>query len=107
MVSVRSLSAGLLFFLFAWNLYLGIITKPDHSFLIYIGFCIAFFALAALLLSKFKFAEFIVFILSLAVLIIYPIIVDFINLTPFLSGIMAGIVVIILICSLLLVMLRL
>jgi len=107
MISVRSLSAGLLFLLFGWNLYLGIITKPDPSFLMYIVFCVVFFTLVVLLITKIRFAELIVFIISIAILFIYPLMVDFKNLNPWSSGIMAGIDVLVIICCSLMLLLKL
>lgn len=107
MISIRYISAGLVFLLFVWNLYLGIITRPDASFLKYIVFGVVFLTLIVLLIRKIRFAELLGFIISFAVFFVYPLMMDFKNLNPWSSGIMAGIDVIVLICCLLMLLLKL
>jgi hypothetical protein len=107
MISIRNLSAGFLFLLFVFNLYLGIISKPDNGFVMPLVFGVVYFSLGLLLISKFRFAEIIGFIMTSAILLIYPIMVDFKNLTVWSSGILAGIDAIVIICCLLMLLLKL
>jgi len=73
------------------NLYLGIITRPDPGFVIYIVFGAVYFTLGELLISKMKSAELLGFIIPLAILFIYPLMVDFKNLHPSSSGFLGAI----------------
>jgi hypothetical protein len=104
--SIRIIPIVLLFLLFASNLYLGFITYPDASFVNYVIFSIIYLALGLLLTSNIKFSELIVFIATLVILIIYPVIIDFKNLHPSSSGLMSIINAIILIACFILLLLK-
>ena len=104
--SIRIIPIILLFLLFVTNLYLGFITFPDASFVNYVIFSMIYLALGLLLTSKIKFSELIVFIATLAILFIYPMIIDFKNLHPSSSGFMSAINAIILIACFILLMLK-
>jgi hypothetical protein len=107
MISIRNLSAGFLFILFALNLYIGIISGPGHSFVMNIVFGVVYFTLGSLLISRFRFAELLGFIVTSAILFIYPMLVDFTGLSVWWSGILAGIDAIVLISCLLMLLLKL
>jgi hypothetical protein len=107
MTSIRNLSAGFLFLLFVLNLYLGIIANPDPGFIKYIVFGAVYFALGILLISKFRFAELLGFIIALAILFIYPLLVDFKNMNVWSSGVLGGIDAIVVICCFILLLLKL
>jgi hypothetical protein len=107
MTSFRYIPAGFLFLLFVLNLYLGIITNPDPGFLMYIVFGVVYFTLGLLLISKFRFSELLGFIMTFAILFIYPLMVDFKNLNVWSSGILGGIDAIVVICCLLMLLLKL
>jgi len=105
-IPIRYFPAGLLLLLCVLNLYLGIITRPDSSFVMYIIFGVVYFTLGLLLISKIRFAELIGLIIPLVILFIYPFIVDFKNLHPWSSGFMGAIDAIVVICCLILILLR-
>jgi hypothetical protein len=104
---IRYISVVLLFILSAWNIYLGILHRPEIDHVTYFVFGAGFFALGAVLISRFRSASSVGFIVSATVLIVYPMIADLKNFTPWSSGIMAGIVAIVLICCLILMMVKL
>jgi len=106
MIAIRYLSAGLLLLLCVLNLYLGIITKPNPGFVMYIVFGVVYFTLIVLLISKIRFALWLGMIIPLALLFIYPLMVDFKNLNPLSYGIMGAIDAIVLICCFILVLLK-
>jgi hypothetical protein len=107
MLSIRSVSASFLFLLFVLNLYLGIIAIPEKSFLMYLIFGVVYITLGLLLIGKIRFAELLGFLIAFAILIIYPIMVDFKNLHPWSSGLLAGIDAIVVICCFLMLLLKL
>jgi hypothetical protein len=95
--SIRIIPTALLLLLFVSNLYLGLITNPDPSFIKYLMFSVIYLILGLLLISKMKFAELIGLLTTFLVFFIYPVILDFENLHPWSSGIMStfnGIVII-------------
>jgi hypothetical protein len=104
--SIRIIPIVLLFILFVLNLYLGFITYPDVGFINYLIFSIIYLVLGLLLTSNIKFSDLIVFIATLAILFIYPVIIDFKHLHPSSSGIMSTINAIILIACFILVLLK-
>jgi len=106
MITIRYLSAGLLLLLCVLNLYLGIITKPNPGFVMYIVFGVVYFTLIVLLISKIRLALWLGMIIPLALLFIYPLMVDFKNLNPLSYGIMGAIDAIVLICCFILVLLK-
>ena len=106
MIAIRYLSAGLLLLLCVINLYLGIITKPNPGFVMYIVFGVVYFTLIVLLISKIRLALWLGMIIPLALLFIYPVMVDFKNLNPLPYGIMGAIDAIVLICCFILVLLK-
>jgi hypothetical protein len=103
---IRYISVILLFILSGWNICLGIIHRPEPDFFMYFVFGAGFFALGAVLNSRFRSASSVGFIVSATVLIVYPMIADLRNFTPWSSGIMAGVVAIVVICCLILMMLK-
>jgi hypothetical protein len=107
MKAIRYLSAGLLLLLCVLNLYIGIIAKPDPSFVMYMVFGVVYFTLGVLMISKIRLASWLGFIIPLAILFIYPLIVDFKNLDPWSSGIMGAIDAIVVICCLILLLIKL
>jgi hypothetical protein len=107
MVTIRILPAGLLLFLCVLNFYLGFIASPDGGFVMYIVFGAVYFTLGMLLITKIRIATWIGFIIPLAVLFIYPVMVDFENLNPWTSGIMGAIDAIVVICCLFLSLVKL
>ena len=106
MIAIRYFSAGLLLLLCVLNLYLGIITKPNPCFVMYIVFGVVYFTLIVLLISKIRLALWLGMIIPLALLFIYPVMVDFKNLNPLPYGIMGAIDAIVLICCFILVLLK-
>ena len=106
MIAIRYFSAGLLLLLCVLNLYLGIITKPNPGFVMYIVFGVVYFTLIVLLISKIRLALWLGMIIPLALLFIYPVMVDFKNLNPLSYGIMGAIDAIVLICCFILVLLK-
>ena len=107
MKAMNYLPAGLLLLLCVLNLYLGIITMPDSSFVMYLVFGLVYLTLGVILINKFRFAELLGFIMSLALVFIYPLLVDFKHLNPWLSGIMGATDAIVAICCLFLLMMKL
>ena len=106
MIAIRYFSAGLLLLLCVLNLYLCIITKPNPGFVMYLVFGVVYFTLIVLLISKIRFALWLGMIIPLALLFIYPLMVDFKNLNPLSYGIMGAIDTIVLICCFVLVLLK-
>jgi hypothetical protein len=106
MKAIHYLPTCLLLILFVLNLYLGIITRPDPGFVMYIVFSFIYFMLGVLLISKMRYAELLGFIIPLAILFIYPLMVHFKNLHPWSSGILGAINAIVIICCLILLMIR-
>jgi hypothetical protein len=90
MKTIPYLPIGLLLLLCFLNLYQGIITRPDPNFVMYIVFAIVYLTVGVLVISKIRFASWLGFIIPLAVLFIYPIMVDFKHLNPWSSGIMGA-----------------
>lgn len=88
-ISIRIIPIILLFLLFVSNLYLGVITYPCSSFVNYLIFSIVYVVLGLLFISKIRFAELIGLIVTIAIFIIYPAILDFKNLHPSSSGILS------------------
>jgi len=89
------------------NLYLGIISRPDPGFVMYLVFGGIYFTLVMLMISKLRLASWLGFIIPLAILFIYPSLVDFKNLNPWSSGIMGAIDAIIVICCFILILIKL
>jgi hypothetical protein len=89
--AIHFLPVGLLLLLCILNLYLGIITNPDPSFVMYIVFGVVYFTVGVVLISKIRCAELLGLIIPLAILFIYPLIVDFKNLHPWSSGFLGAI----------------
>ena len=69
-------------------------------------FGIVYFTLGVLLISKMRFAELLGFIVPLAILFIYPLVVDFKNLRPWSSGFLGAIDAIVVISCLILFMMK-
>jgi hypothetical protein len=107
MNAIRYIPTSLLLLLCVLNLYLGIIARPDPSFVMYMVFGVVYFLLVMLMISKLRFASLLGFLIPLALLFIYPSMVDFENLSPWSSGIMGAIDAIIVICCLILLLLKL
>ena len=97
MRSIRFIPIILVFLLFGINLYLGIITRPHPSFIKYLVFSAIYLMLGLVLISNIKFADMLGVLIHLAIFFIYPAILDFKNLHPWSSGIMAAINAIVLI----------
>ncbi len=106
MKAIHYLPISLLLLLSVLNLYLGIITKPDPSFAIYIVFGVVYFTLGVLLISKMRGAELLGFIIPLAIVFIYPLIVDFKNLHPWSSGFLGAINALVVLCCLYLLLVK-
>jgi hypothetical protein len=104
MKAIRYLSAAPLLLLCILNLYIGIIAIPEPGFVWFIVFGILFFTLGALVISKIRFAPWISFLVPFAILFIYPLIVDFKELTPWSSGIMGAFDAIVVICALIILL---
>ena len=104
MRTIRIIPILLLFLLFGLNLYLGIITKPHPSFIKYLIFSAIYLMLGVLLISKIRFADLLGVLFPLAIFFIYPLIIDFKNLNPWSSGILASINAIVMISCFILVM---
>jgi hypothetical protein len=86
MKTIAYIPTGLLLLLGLLNFYLGIITRPDPGFVMYMVFGIVYLALDVLVNSKIRVASWLGFIIPLAVLFIYPVLVDFKHLNPWSSG---------------------
>jgi hypothetical protein len=95
---IRYISVALLFILSVWNICLGILHRPDPDNVIYFIFGTCFFALGAVLISRFRSASAVGFIVSATVLIVYPMLADLKGFTPWSAGIMAAFVAIVVIC---------
>jgi len=104
--AIHYLPISLLLLLSVINLYLGIITKPDSSFVIYIVFGVVYFTLGVLLINKMKCADLLGFIIPLAIVFIYPLIVDFKNLHPWSSGFLGAINAVVVLCCLYLLLVK-
>jgi len=104
--AIHYLPTSLLVLLCVLNLYLGIITKPDPSFVMYMVFGVVYFTLGVLLISKLRCAELLGFIIPLTILFIYPIIVDFKNLHPWSSGFLGAINAVVVLCYLYLLLVK-
>jgi len=106
MKAIHYLPTSFLLLLCVLNLYLGIITRPDPSFVTYIVFGLVYFTLGVLLISKMRCAEFLGFIIPLAIVFIYPLIVDFKNLHPWSSGMLGAINALVVLCCLYLLLVK-
>ncbi len=106
MKTINCIPAGFLLLLFVLNLYLGIITRPDPGFVIYIVFGVVYFTLGVILISKMRCAELLGFIIPLAIVFIYPLIVDFKNLHPWSSGFLGAINAVVVLCCLYLLLVK-
>jgi hypothetical protein len=104
MKAIRYLSAAPLLLLCFINLYIGIIASPEPGFVWFILFGILFFTLGVLVMSTIRFAPWINFIVPFGILFIYPLIVDFKDLTPWSSGIMGAFDSIVVICALIILL---
>ena len=87
--TIRIIPVVLLLLLFVSNLYLGLTTNPNPSFIKYLMFSVIYLILSLLLVSKMKFAELIGLLATLLIFFIYPVILDFKNLHPWSAGIMS------------------
>ena len=106
MKAIYYLPTSLLLLLSVLNLYLGIITEPDSSFVIYIVFGVVYFILGVLLINKMRCADLLGFIIPLAIVFIYPLIVDFKNLHPWSSGFLGAINAAVVLCCLYLLLVK-
>ncbi len=104
---IRYISVILLFILAVWNIFHGILHKPDTDNDIYFVFGSGFFALGAVLNSRFRSASAVGFIVSATVLIVYPMLTDLKGFTPWSSGVMAAAVAIVIICCWVNIMIKL
>jgi hypothetical protein len=106
MRSIRFIPILLLFLLFGLNLYLGIITRSHPSFIKYLVFSATYLILGVLLISKIRFADLLGVLIPLAIFFIYPLILDFKDLHPWQSGILAAINAMVMISCFILVMIK-
>ena len=106
MKAIYFLPSGLLLLLCVLNFYLGIITRTENAFIVYLVFAAVYLMLGVLLISRFRFAEILGLLITLAILFIYPLLVGFENMNPWSSGIMGGVNAIIFICCLILLLLK-
>jgi hypothetical protein len=90
MKTIAYIPSGLLLLLCILNFYLGIISQPDPGFAMYIVFGIVYLVLDVLVNSKIRHASWLGFIIPLAVLFVYPVLVDFKHLNPWSSGFMGA-----------------
>jgi len=104
--TTRLLPILIVLFLFISNLYLGIITYTYVSFTKYLIFSIVYLGLGFILISKIKFAELIGLIITLAILFVYPAVMDFKNLHPWSSGLLSAFNAIVIISCFFLLMLK-
>jgi hypothetical protein len=104
---IRYISVILLFILSAWNISLGILHIPDADNVMYFVFGACFFALGAVINSRFRSASAVGFIVSATVLIVYPMLADLKGFTPWSSGVMAATVAIVIICCWVNIMIKL
>jgi hypothetical protein len=107
MKAIAYIPTGLLLLLCLLNFYLGIVTRPEPGFIMYIVFGIVFLALDILVNSKIRYASWLGFIIPLAVLFIYPMLVDFRYLNPWSSGFMGGLDALVVIYFLYLLLMKL
>jgi hypothetical protein len=106
MRAIYFLPSGLLLLLCVLNFYLGFITEPAAGFVVYFAFGLVYLAIGVLMISRFRFAEFLGLIFSLAILFSYPLLVGFEKMNPWSSGIMGGVNAIIFISCLMLLLLK-
>ena len=106
MKAIPFLPTGLLLLLCSLNLYLGILARPDSSFMMFMVFSVVYLTLGVLFIRKIRFAELLGFIISFAIIFIYPLLVDFQNMHPWSSGIMGAINGIVVIYCLYLLMIK-
>jgi len=90
MRSIRFIPVILLVLLFGLNLYLGVIAKLHPVFVKYLVFSVIYLILGVLLISKIRYADVLGFLIPLAIFFIYPLILDFKDLHPWSSGILAA-----------------
>lgn len=103
--SIRIVPIALLILLSLTNLYLGLITYPKVGFVNYLIFSLVYLVLGLILMSRIPFAELIGFISAIAILFIYPVIINFNKLHPWSSGAMSSFNAIIIIsCGILLLL---
>lgn len=107
MKTIAFIPTGLLLLLCLLNLYLGIIIRPEPGFVMYIVFGIVYLALDILVNSKIRFASWLGFIIPLAVLFIYPVLVNFKYLNPWSSGFMGALDALVVIYFLYLLLMKL
>jgi len=91
MRSIRLIPILLAFLLIGLNLYMGIITRSQSDFIKYLAFSGIYLILAIVLISKFSFSDLFGILIPLAILFVYPGIIDFKDLHPWSSGILAAI----------------
>ena len=106
MRSIRIIPIILLLILFVSNVSLAIITNPDPSSIRYLIFGAVYLMLGLLLLSKFRFAEWLGLLIPLTILFIYPLLLDFKSLHPWSSGILSAINAIVMVCCFILLLLK-
>lgn len=106
MKTIHYLPISLLLLLSGLNLYLGIITNPDPGFVIYLVFGVVYITLGVLLITKMRCADLLGFIIPLAIVFIYPLIVDFKNLHPWSSGFLGAINAVVVLCCLYLLLVK-
>jgi hypothetical protein len=107
MKAIPYLPTGLLLLLCVLNLYLGIISRPDHGFVMYIVFGLVYLTLDVLVISKIRLASWLGFVIPLAILFIYPLMVDFKHLNPWSSGFMGAVDALVVIYFLYLLLMKL
>ena len=90
MKTIAYIPSGLLLLLCLLNFYLGIISQPDPGFIMYIVFGIVYLVLDVLVNTKIRYGSWLGFIIPLAVLFVYPVLVDFKHLNPWASGFMGA-----------------
>jgi hypothetical protein len=86
MKSIPLIPTGLLFLLCVLNFYLGIISWPDPHLIMFLVFGIVYLTLDILVIRKMRTATWLGFIIPLAILFIYPLLVDFKQLNPVSAG---------------------
>jgi len=106
MKTIHYLPTSLLLLLSGLNLYLGIITNPNPGFVIYLVFGVVYITLGVLLITKMRCADLLGFIIPLAIVFIYPLIVDFKNLHPWSSGFLGAINAVVVLCCLYLLLVK-
>jgi hypothetical protein len=104
MKTIRHISVVLLFILSVWNFYLGILNHPEKGYLMFFVFGAGFLSLATVLATRIREATVVAFVLSFSVLILYPLLGDFSNFTPWSSGIMAALDAVVVICCFFLIL---